>query len=114
MFVFVPTPFSVLVYSIILMTNLVWLLGNYLWLHLWKLHLVMVSAYARNLHVVMTVAVTGLYLNMFYGDAVTHIVHYQLKLYFICKEGVTMDGPKLEHIKDDYDAHIKILTKYAC
>ena len=57
---------------------------------------------------------TGVYLNMFYGDAVTHIMHYQLKIYFICKQGVTMDGPKLEHIKDDYDAHIKILTKYAC
>lgn len=51
---------------------------------------------------------------MFYGDTVTHIQHYQLKLYFICQKDVTMDGPKLEHIKDDYDAHMKILTKYAC
>lgn len=57
---------------------------------------------------------SGLYLNMFYGDAMTHIDHYQLKLYFICKEGVEIDGPKLEHVKDNYDAHIKILTKYAC
>lgn len=56
----------------------------------------------------------GLYLNMYFGDAVTHIEHYQLKLYFICKEGVTILGPKMEHLKDDYDAHIKIFTKYAC
>ena len=51
---------------------------------------------------------------MFYGDAMTHINHYQLKLYFICKDGVHMDGPKLEHIKDGYDAHMKVLTQYAC
>lgn len=56
----------------------------------------------------------GLYLDMFYGDAATHINHYQMKVYFICKADVTMDGPTLEHIKDNYDAHIKIFTKYAC
>lgn len=51
---------------------------------------------------------------MFYGDMMTHIAHYQVKVYFICKEGVTMDGPILEHIKENYDAHIHIFTKYAC
>lgn len=96
-----------------LMISLVWLWGSSLWLHLLKHLLVMVSAILLII-IKFILYYLGLYLNMFYGDAVTHIDHYQLKLYFICKEGVTMDGPKLEHIKDDYDAHIKILTKYAC
>lgn len=56
----------------------------------------------------------GVYLNMFYGDAMTHIDHYQLKIYFVCQANVTMIPPMLEHIKIGYDAHIKVMTKYAC
>jgi len=56
----------------------------------------------------------GVYLNMFYGDGMTHTNHYQLKMYFICQSDTEMTPPVLEHIKTGYDAHIKILTKHAC
>lgn len=60
------------------------------------------------------ILLAGVYLDMYYGDAMTHTNHYQLKMYFICRADTEMTLPVLEHIKTGYDAHVKIFTKHAC
>ena len=57
---------------------------------------------------------TGAHLNYYFGDAVSHIMRYKCKIYFVCDKNNTITGPDFEHMKDNYDVHIHINTKYAC
>ena len=56
----------------------------------------------------------GAHLNYYFGDAVSHILRYKCKIYFVCDKNNTIRGPDFEHMKDNYDVHIRINTKYAC
>ena len=53
-------------------------------------------------------------MNYYFGDAVTHILRYKCKIYFVCDKDNEIVGPDFEHLKDNYDAHIHIKTKHAC
>ncbi len=57
---------------------------------------------------------TGVHLNYYFGDAVSHIMRYKCKIYFVCDKANEIVGPDFEHLKDNYDAHIHIKTKHAC
>ncbi len=41
-------------------------------------------------------------------------MRYKGKIYFVCDKTKDMDGPVFEHLKDNYDGHFRINTKYAC
>lgn len=56
----------------------------------------------------------GVHLNYYFGDAVSHIMRYKCKIYFVCDQANEIVGPDFEHLKDNYDAHIHIKTKHAC
>ena len=56
----------------------------------------------------------GAHLNLYYGDTVSHIMRFKGKIYFVCDMTTEMNGPVFEHLKDNYDGHFHIFTKYAC
>lgn len=56
----------------------------------------------------------GVYLDYYNGDVVSPIQRYDTRVYFVCKQNVTIDGPRFEHLKDNYSAHFHVFTKYAC
>lgn len=58
--------------------------------------------------------IAGVHLNYYFGDAVSHIMRYKCKIYFVCDQNNEIVGPDFEHLKDNYDAHIHIKTKHAC
>lgn len=56
---------------------------------------------------------TGVYLDYYNGDAVDHITRREARVYFTC-DASTITGPTFEHLKDSYQGHFAVPTKYAC
>ena len=104
--------------SMILLKRAVLLLESFTWPPLNQIHSKMVSInYDYLNHQSGTILVTinaGVHLNYYFGDAVSHIMRYKCKIYFVCDQANEIVGPDFEHLKDNYDAHIHIKTKYAC
>ena len=76
-----------------------------------------VTLYTKTLysfHVHTTLTNTGVYLDYYNGGAVSHIVRYEARVYFVCMANVTLDGPHFEHMKDSSAVHFRVNTKYAC
>ena len=55
-----------------------------------------------------------MFLDYYNGDAVDHITRYETRVYFVCNDQDEIKGPVLEHMKDSYQVHFHVFTKYAC
>ena len=75
-----------------------------------------VTLYTKTLFIRVhtTLTNTGVYLDYYNGGAVSHIVRYEARVYFVCMANVTLDGPHFEHMKDSSAVHFRVNTKYAC
>lgn len=62
----------------------------------------------------MTPFKDGLYLDYYDGEAVDHTTNYEARVYMICNKTVDFTPPQMEHMKDSYQVHFKMHTKYAC
>ncbi len=56
----------------------------------------------------------GVHLNYYNGDSVSHIIRWESRVYFVCDMSVDINGPVLEHVKESYQVHFHVFTKYAC
>jgi hypothetical protein len=56
----------------------------------------------------------GLYLDYYNGDMVDHINRYETRIYLICKNDTTVTFPTFQRLKNSYQAHFQLFTKYVC
>jgi len=56
----------------------------------------------------------GAYIEYYHGDAVSHIQHYQARVYFVCDPTHFNTPLYAEHMKTFNQWHFKFFTKLAC